>query len=250
MQKLFPIWISHSLTTILLLLLASSLYSCKAKAMAYPTTSTDVERMAVYNERGMLMPHPDCEAYAKLDIPPTGDLVEDLIVLGKRYLGKPYRYRGVAPWPFDCSGYLCYLFGCFDIQLPRTSADMAVYTERIDQPQPGDLLFFKGRNRRSRRVGHVALVIKVEGNSITMMHSTTSRGIIIEKLENSGYFSSRFLWAGRIPALYKRLQLAGEDLHLLRSPEGQGLLTLDEYLAALPCYLSSPTILELVFNQH
>ena len=55
-------------------------------------------------------------------------------------------------------------------------------------------------------MGHVALVIEVEGESITMMHSTNSRGVIIEKLETSPYFSSRFLFAGRIPQLRSTIE--------------------------------------------
>ena len=39
-----------------------------------------------------------------------------------------------------------------------------------------------------------------------MMHSTNSRGIIIERLSRSAYFSSRYLSAGRVPEMNKLIE--------------------------------------------
>ena len=139
---------------------------------------------------------------------PTGDLVQDLITLGRKFLGKPYRYRGSLPWAMDCSGYVRYLFSCFGINLSGSSADLAKVTRTVQNPRPGDLLFFKGRNRRSDRIGHVALVVKVQGSRITMMHSTNSRGIVQEELQSSAYFSSRYIRAGRVPYLERTYSAA------------------------------------------
>lgn len=148
-------------------------------------------------------PHSDCLAYAKLGITPSENFIDDLISLGKRYLGKPYRYRGAAPWPFDCSGYVRFLFSSFGIKLAGSSASIAQATIPIDDPQPGDLVFFKGRNRKSSRVGHVALIVEVKPNgSIVMMHSTNQNGIVLEHINSNQYFAKRYLGARRIPSLF------------------------------------------------
>ena len=127
--------------------------------------------------------------------------IDKLINLGRTFLGKPYRYRGPSPWPMDCSGYVSYLYSIFDIKLPRGAAAQSQYTNPIEREdvRPGDLLFFKGRNARSNRIGHVALVVSVDEDDITMMHSRNSRGIVIEKLNRSAYFSRRLVSYGRVP---------------------------------------------------
>lgn len=133
---------------------------------------------------------------------PYESLVEEIITLGKRFLGKPYRYRASKQWIMDCSGFVGYIFSHFDIKLPRSSSAMSQYTVSVKNPQPGDLLFFKGRNSRSSRVGHVAMVVSVDGNDITMIHSSCQKGIVIEKMKRSAYFSKRYLGAGRVPQLH------------------------------------------------
>ena len=131
------------------------------------------------------------------------DLVADLIDTGKELLGKPYGYRGNLPWRMDCSGFVSYVYSQYGITVPRGSATQANYVKRIKREEvlPGDLLFFKGRNRNSGRVGHVAMVIDIIDGDPVMMHSTNSRGIIIERLSRSAYFSSRYLSAGRVPEM-------------------------------------------------
>lgn len=193
--------------TMLLIVVVGSFFlsSCRVQAKASRPTVV-ASNGAVYSSSGLLLPSPDCRAYSYHSIPPSGSIIDDAIALGKKFVGKPYRYRGPSSWPMDCSGYVRYIFSCFDIHISGGSSDMAKVTERVHAPKPGDLLFFKGRNSRSNRVGHVALVIEVQGKSITMMHSSNSRGIIIERLETSRYFAPRFLFAGRIPQLKSTIE--------------------------------------------
>lgn len=144
---------------------------------------------------------------ATASLPPTyEEMVSSMIEIGKRFLGKPYRYKASKKWVMDCSGFVGYIFSCFDIKLPRSSAGISSYSVSVKNPQPGDLLFFKGRNARSGRVGHVAMVVSVDGKDITMMHSSCQKGIVIEKMNRSAYFSRRYVGAGRIPELHTMLQ--------------------------------------------
>ena len=136
------------------------------------------------------------------------ELVADLIDTGKELLGKPYGYRGNLPWRMDCSGFVSYVYSQYGITVPRGSATQARYVKPVKKEDvlPGDLLFFTGRNRGSGRVGHVAMVIDVVDGDLVMMHSTNSRGIIIERLGRSAYFSSRYLSAGRVPEMNKLIE--------------------------------------------
>ena len=139
---------------------------------------------------------------------PHEALVADLISTGKRLVGKPYRYKGDLPWSMDCSGFVSYVYSQFGIEIPLGSATQAKCMKPIKREEilPGDLLFFKGRNSRSNRVGHVAMVIDIVDGDPVMMHSTNSRGIVIERLSKSYYFTKRYLCAGRVPELHALIE--------------------------------------------
>lgn len=124
-----------------------------------------------------------------------------LIELGETLLGRPYRTRGVASWPLDCSGYVSYLYSKIGLSIPRSSSALSQSVVRTSEPQKGDLVFFKGRNAGSSRVGHVAIVVENLGDDLVIMHSTNSRGIIKHRLSQNEYFRKRFLFSGRIPSL-------------------------------------------------
>ena len=136
----------------------------------------------------------------------TPSLIKSVVDHGQELLGLRYRTSGVAKWPLDCSGFVSYIYSLEGIKIPRSSGGLSVYADRISDPQPGDLLFFKGRNRGASRVGHVALVISNEDGNIKMIHSSNSRGIVIESLKDSQYFSSRYLGAGRLPEVKEHWQ--------------------------------------------
>ena len=42
--------------------------------------------------------------------------VDSVISLGATYLGKPYRYKGDAPWSLDCSGFISYIYSEFVVK--------------------------------------------------------------------------------------------------------------------------------------
>lgn len=129
------------------------------------------------------------------------NLVNLIIAEGKKLLGKPYRYRGAGKFPLDCSGFVSYIYSKHNISLPRSSRGQHQHTQIVTgNPLPGDLIFFKGRNARNKRVGHVAMIIDVKDNEITMMHSC-SRGILIEKLNGNKYYEKRLIGIGRISDL-------------------------------------------------
>lgn len=163
------------------------------------------------------------EAKKKKQVERTDDRIElfassevsKLIDYGKELLGRRYRSRGPGGITLDCSGFVSYVFSRLNISLPRTSSGMSQATQRVPKSdvRVGDLLFFNGR-RVGGGVGHVGMVVDVDGDDVTMIHSSTSRGVIIEKYNKSAYFAKRFVGAGRVPALKKALEqgASAEDL--------------------------------------
>jgi Cell wall-associated hydrolases (invasion-associated proteins) len=126
-------------------------------------------------------------------------VVENIISFSKQYLGTPYRYSGTTSSGFDCSGFVGHLFKSKGVELPRNSSAMAKVGEAVDKGnlQPGDLVFFKGRGRRGG-VGHVGMVVQANDSSVLMVHSSTSRGVVVEDITKSAYFKKRFIKAKRI----------------------------------------------------
>lgn len=126
--------------------------------------------------------------------------VDELISFAKKFLGTPYRYSGTTPSGFDCSGFINYVFGNFGFELTRTSYGLAEFGEtvRLSEIQPGDLMFFKGSNPNSSQVGHVAMVVEVTPDAIKFIHSSSSRGVIIDNFKTSKYYIPRFIKAKRL----------------------------------------------------
>lgn len=129
---------------------------------------------------------------------------DSILDFGRTMLGKPYRYVTSDGRVLDCGGYISYIHAYAGITLPRSSASIATVTEKISlkEVKKGDLMFFKGRNIQSARVGHVSIVTSVQGDTIEMMHSCR-RGIIIEKYQTNKHYTSRFLFAGKLPQVYQ-----------------------------------------------
>lgn len=141
------------------------------------------------------------QAFASNDsVPKINKQVEEIIQFAKKFLGTPYHYAGSTPSGFDCSGFIYYVMGNFGMRLSRSSPGIAEFgkTVKLSELQPGDLMFFKGRNTRSSGVGHVAMVVEVKDGIIKFIHSSTSRGVIIDTFNNSGYYVPRYLKSKRL----------------------------------------------------
>lgn len=135
--------------------------------------------------------------------------IDNIIDLGKTLLDKPYRSVVSGGKVLDCSGFVSYIYGQNGFAMPNSSASIASLSEKVNlsEVQKGDLLFFKGRNINSSRVGHVSMVTWVDGGVIEMMHSCR-RGIMVEKYNSNSYYTSRLLFAGRWPQLASLESLA------------------------------------------
>ena len=106
--------------------------------------------------------------------------------------GARYKYAGRNPHTgFDCSGFTYYVFDNFGVNLTPVSRAQENEGRRIDveDARTGDLLFF--RRSKGGSVFHVALVVSNEPNNLTVIHSTSSRGVIVENILQSSYWRTK-----------------------------------------------------------
>ncbi|MBU6340283.1 MAG: C40 family peptidase [Bacteroidetes bacterium] len=124
----------------------------------------------------------------------TTQLRRDIIGYAKNYIGSPYKYAGGSPKTgFDCSGFTSYVMQEFGIVLSPASVEQAKQGKMVtlEALKSGDLLFFKDGSR----IQHVGLVVEHTSKGIVCIHSTTSRGVIVENVSESSYWKPRIAFA-------------------------------------------------------
>jgi len=134
--------------------------------------------------------------------------IDNVISVGKTFLGIPYHWGGTNERGFDCSGFIKYIFSWFDLNLPRTSREISKFGTNVnrDELQKGDLVFFTGRNMYRGIIGHIGIIVEVSNETVKMMHSSSSKGVHIEDLNKSEYFNKRYITARRLTL--EELQIA------------------------------------------
>lgn len=129
----------------------------------------------------------------------NSSLRTEIVATAYHYLGSPYRYGGTTSKGFDCSGLIYATYGRYDFTLPRSAHDMMDYGKKINQRDalPGDLAFFKNVGRK---IDHVAIVYKNDRSGIWLLHSTSSKGVVLQSLNQSDYWRKRLVQINRIIA--------------------------------------------------
>jgi cell wall-associated NlpC family hydrolase len=132
-------------------------------------------------------------------VPVPNEKVGSIIALAKTLLGTPYHWGGTTPTGFDCSGFINYIFGSFGFSLVRTSYNLAELGETVTlaEIQPGDLIFFRAPGN-SGGVGHVGMVVEVTPDAINFIHSSSSKGVVINNFKTSKYYLSRYVKTKRL----------------------------------------------------
>jgi cell wall-associated NlpC family hydrolase len=128
----------------------------------------------------------------------TTSNADKVIDFAKTFLGVPYVYGGASPAGFDCSGFIQYVFKEFGYSLARTAGDQSLFgfDVTLSELQPGDLLYFKGRNVNSSAIGHVGMVTAVKDGKIEFIHAA-GKSVRMDVFNNSSYYVPRFIKARR-----------------------------------------------------
>jgi cell wall-associated NlpC family hydrolase len=124
----------------------------------------------------------------------TQDSIRELIYeTASQYLGLKYRSGGRTPSTgFDCSGFVAFVMGEHNIKIGGSSVSMARLGDLRNKHElkMGDLVFF-GKNGN---IHHVGIVSRNQEGELEMIHSASSVGISIDIINNSKYWSDRFMY--------------------------------------------------------
>lgn len=114
---------------------------------------------------------------------------DGIVYDAKKQLGVPYVWAGSSPDGFDCSGFTSYVLNLHGKKLSRRAADQYNEARKVREKnvQKGDFVFFDNGSG----ISHVGIVISDPGEPLTMIHSSSSKGIIITNIEESEYWKKR-----------------------------------------------------------
>lgn len=115
-----------------------------------------------------------------------------LIAAALRYLGAPYRWGGVSPQGFDCSGFIRFVFATVDVVLPRTTTEMWRAGAQVPRGElrVGDILFFA---TTSSGPSHAGIYV---GRDL-MVHAASGFGRVRVTSLDYPYYRQRYLGARR-----------------------------------------------------
>ncbi|MGM0941325.1 MAG: lysozyme family protein [Bacillota bacterium] len=123
------------------------------------------------------------------------EVYQSLMSEVSKYNGWLYIWGGSNPKVgFDCSGLTQYSFNLLGYDLPRTAAEQHSHTIPVADPQPGDLIFFKGTNssRPDNAITHVGIYVDSQ-----RMFDASNSGIGYSNW-NQGYWKQHFASFGRV----------------------------------------------------
>jgi len=116
-----------------------------------------------------------------------------VVSVANSVMGTKYVYGGTTSKGFDCSGFIGYVYKQVGVALPRTSAGMYATGTSVSKKnlKAGDLVFF---NTSGKGVSHAGIYI---GNG-KFVHSSSSKGVSISKINDPYYWGSKYIGAKRV----------------------------------------------------
>lgn len=140
-------------------------------------------------------------------VQPAALRADSVIDFSKKFLGTNYKYGGTSPKTgFDCSGFVYYVFGNYQLPVPRASMDYEKLGQEIpvDSARKGDIIVFTGTKPQNRKPGHVGIVVSEEGKDLEFIHSSSSEkqsGVKITNYSKTPGYQKRFIKVVRLSGL-------------------------------------------------
>jgi cell wall-associated NlpC family hydrolase len=119
---------------------------------------------------------------------------ENVIQTALSLLGAPYRFGGMTPEGFDCTGFVNYVYrNSVDIVLPRGSHDLVRAGKAVSAADllPADIVYFRIERQKPLHVG----IYLGDGKFI---HAPSTGGKVNIQNISMHYWKSRYLGARRI----------------------------------------------------
>lgn len=128
----------------------------------------------------------------------TEKLRNDVITFANNQLGIPYKWAGIDTTGFDCSGFTTFVFAAFKKELPRRAVDQFQAARKVDRKnvRKGDLVFFDSGSG----ISHVGIIVSEKGQELTMIHASSSKGIVITSIDGTPYWADRVVGFGSVIA--------------------------------------------------
>lgn len=123
--------------------------------------------------------------------------IEGVIGYARSLLGTPHVMGGYSPAGLDCSGMVKLAHAQFGVELPRSSHEQGRYGRIISAGEllkRGDLVFFHSTYKKPQLITHSGIYL----GENKFIHTSTSRGVTISTLLDSGYWQSHYLFATRL----------------------------------------------------
>ena len=119
-------------------------------------------------------------------------LRENVVASARKHMGVPYKYGGTTTRGFDCSGFTGYAFRENGLNIPRSSKEQAKAGKKVkaSKAQKGDLVVFGQRGK----VTHIAMVVSSPGEPLTVIHATSSKGVMVNEIDSSSYWKQRMMY--------------------------------------------------------
>lgn len=121
---------------------------------------------------------------------PVGER-QKILDIARSYLGVPYKYGGTTPAGFDCSGYVRYVFNRAGYSLPHNAGAMFQKLKKVEEPRPGDLVFYHIDGSTITHVG-------IYASRGRFLHSPKSGQVVEYTDMNAPYWKKRYAGSARV----------------------------------------------------
>lgn len=123
--------------------------------------------------------------------------IDGIIEYAESLLGTPHVMGGYTPSGLDCSGLVKLAHAQFDVEIPRSAHEQGRYGAIIsshEELKRGDLVFFHSTYSTPNLITHSGIYL---GDN-KFIHTSSSRGVSVSALLDSGYWQKHYLFATRL----------------------------------------------------
>jgi cell wall-associated NlpC family hydrolase len=123
--------------------------------------------------------------------------IEGIIEYAESLIGTPHVMGGESPSGLDCSGLVKLAHEQFDVALPHSAHEQGRYGTIISSAEElkrGDLVFFHSTYATPKLITHSGIYL----GENKFIHTSTSRGVCISAVLDSGYWQDHYLFATRL----------------------------------------------------